>query len=113
MEEEINKFFVTMSKNHNSIEPNKKIDKHNQFFVNEIDDIDSSNSSGNSLLDKRITQSNYWMLTHLHRQLISYLEENKDTKTLLMNMESDLSHGKTTPRAAANKILEEFIALKK
>lgn len=88
VENEINKFFKIMSRN------------HAKLIVDEND---------NSLIEKRVRQTNYWMISHLHRQLIAYLENNEKSKLLLQNMKEELICGKTTARAAAGKILNEFV----
>ena len=91
VEKEINRFFKIMSKSHPNV------------IINEND---------NSLIDKRIKQMNYWMISHLHRQMITFLENNEKSKVLLRNMKDHLVDGKTTARGAATKIFDEFIKIK-
>ena len=91
VEKEINKFFKIMSKSHANV------------IIDEND---------NSLIDKRIKQTNYWMISHLHRQMIMFLENNKESKELLGAMKDQLVDGKTTARGAAAKIFKEFIKIK-
>ena len=54
----------------------------------------------------------YWMISHLHRQMITFLENNEKSKVLLRNMKDHLVDGKTTARGAATKIFDEFIKIK-
>ena len=91
VEREINKFFEIMSKNHSNV------------IVTDND---------NSLIDKRVKQLNYWMVSHLQRQMISFLENNQKCKHLMTKMKEELVYGKTTARAAATKIFDEFIIIK-
>ena len=90
VEKEINKYFQIMSRNHNKV------------MVDEND---------NSLIEKRRRQTNYWMVSHLHRQLISLLEKNENSKKAMLAMREELVCGTTTARAAATKILEEFVKM--
>ena len=91
VEEEINKFFSIMTKSHQMV------------IVSEND---------NSLCDKRAKQMDYWMTSHLHRQLIAFLEKSDTSRLIMGNMKSELASGRTTARAAAGKILDEFIKMK-
>ena len=92
VENEINKYFKIMSKNH-----------INKIIIDEND---------NSLIDKRIKQANYWMISHLQRLMINYLENNSKSKDLLKEMQNELINGKITARGASNKIFDEFIKIK-
>ena len=62
-----------------------------------------------SLLQKRAEQSEYWMQSHLHRQVMRLLTQNYSCQQLLENSKQSLQEGSTTPRAAASKVMEKFI----
>jgi hypothetical protein len=53
------------------------------------------------------------MISHLHRQLITYLESNEKSKFLMEKMKNKFVYGAITPRGAANEIFEEFIDVNK
>ncbi len=71
-----------------------------------IDEYIVAVKNTNYFQHKRNEQNKYWLLETINQQLKNNFYNNSDIKKLLSNEFSKLENGKTTPFAAANRLLK-------
>jgi LAO/AO transport system kinase len=76
---------------------------------NKIIEFHSKMVKNGTIQRKRSEQMDHWMWEHMCKQLVSTLENDPDVQRLSEVMRGDLFSGKTTSRAAARKIISEFL----
>ncbi|EQC39509.1 LAO/AO transport system ATPase [Saprolegnia diclina VS20] len=59
---------------------------------------------------KRARQSSKWMWNQLHQELMAMAKKNAYVKHEAATLAPDLAHGFISPRSAARKLLEDFLA---
>lgn len=72
----------------------------------QIEHFRTTMTSSGALQQKRAHQSIDWMRRQFRRRLVVMAEGREETQRLAASLESDLRDGKTTPRAAATRLLE-------
>jgi LAO/AO transport system kinase len=58
---------------------------------------------------KRATQLAHWMTEHMKKQIVTSLEEDQESQRLAGALKAELISGKTTARAAARRVVDQFL----
>ena len=83
----------------------------NTFVTEKSSEEGSSEGSGqNELIQKRARQSRAWMLKQFQARVLRALEDDQDISTLGLTLEQELIAGHVTPRAAAGRLFDTFVA---
>lgn len=72
----------------------------------EMEKFRSSMTANGALQEKRAHQSIDWMRRQFRRRLVSSVEGKQTTRQLQRELERELAQGRTTPRAAAKRLLD-------